>query len=115
MCKNWQAYGKCRFGDKCSFAHGESELRKKENLLSTFKTRQCKQFIETMHCPYGIRCQYIHNQWTVEKQGETKYSKVLAENCVHIKSRLDVLENPCTPPELSEHLFYISTYFKYGP
>ena len=28
MCKNWREKGTCRYGDKCLFAHGNSELTK---------------------------------------------------------------------------------------
>lgn len=29
MCKNWREKGSCKYGDKCLFAHGESELTKR--------------------------------------------------------------------------------------
>ena len=29
MCKNWREKGTCKYGDKCLFAHGESELTKR--------------------------------------------------------------------------------------
>jgi predicted RNase H-related nuclease YkuK (DUF458 family) len=38
LCMNWMNHGKCRFGDRCAFAHGESELRKSktiENIIIT--------------------------------------------------------------------------------
>ena len=37
MCKNWEALGRCFYQNTCSFAHGEHELLKKENLQSNFK------------------------------------------------------------------------------
>ena len=113
MCKNWQAYGKCRFGDQCSFAHGEQELRKKQNLMSTFKTRQCAQFGDTMFCPYGIRCQYIHNPYTAEMQYEISYVRTLKENAQHAEYRLTTLEKRNIVPQHSEQLSYISVYYKY--
>ncbi len=29
MCKNWKEKGVCKYGEKCLFAHGDSELTKK--------------------------------------------------------------------------------------
>lgn len=70
------------------------------------------QFNDTMFCPYGIRCQYIHNSYTPEAQLEISYEKVLNANCEHVKLRLDSLEANSAHPEHSEHLFYISTYYR---
>ena len=33
ICKNWEKDKTCRYGSKCSFAHGNEELRKKEDNL----------------------------------------------------------------------------------
>ena len=30
-CKNWEKDGTCRYGNKCTFAHGDEDLRKKED------------------------------------------------------------------------------------
>ena len=27
LCKNWSEDGSCTYGDKCSFAHGEEQIR----------------------------------------------------------------------------------------
>lgn len=37
MCKNWKEKGNCKYGDKCLFAHGESELSKRETVASPQK------------------------------------------------------------------------------
>ena len=31
MCKNWREKGQCKYGDKCLFAHGSSELTKRSS------------------------------------------------------------------------------------
>ena len=41
MCRNWELFGKCKFQDKCSFAHGDHELHKKTHLPSNYKTKTC--------------------------------------------------------------------------
>ena len=91
LCKNWEAYYYCKFGDRCSFAHGIEELRIRTDMLPTYKLRQCKQFIEMGLCSYGTRCQFIHNNLTLEKQREASYSKMLNENCKFIKVRINCL------------------------
>ena len=29
MCKNWREKGECKYGDRCLFAHGDTELTKR--------------------------------------------------------------------------------------
>ena len=62
MCKTWSLTGQCRFGETCSFAHGEEEIRQKNHLHSNFKTKPCTAFYTQGFCPYGYRCQYIHHE-----------------------------------------------------
>ena len=47
--------------NKCSFAHGAHELRRKAHINLHYRTKLCKQFSESHFCPYGQRCQYLHN------------------------------------------------------
>ena len=61
MCKNWQMNGECKLGEKCSFAHGEEELRTKNHLPSNFKTKTCNNFHNEGTCQYGDRCQFLHS------------------------------------------------------
>ncbi len=59
LCKNYELYHDCYFGDNCCFAHGLDELR--DNILSpSYKTKMCKSFIENKTCNFGIRCSYQH-------------------------------------------------------
>ncbi|KTW28121.1 hypothetical protein T552_01981 [Pneumocystis carinii B80] len=59
LCRNWEENRECRYGLKCQFAHGYSELR---NLLRhpKYKTSPCKTFMEIGFCPYGQRCCFSH-------------------------------------------------------
>jgi len=59
LCKNYEFYHDCYYGEKCSFAHGIQELR--DNiLLPSYKTKMCKSFVENMTCNFGVRCSYKH-------------------------------------------------------
>jgi len=62
MCKNWELRGRCKFGDKCCFAHGRKELKVKVLTHTKYKTKPCKQYHQTGYCPYGQRCQYLHKE-----------------------------------------------------
>jgi hypothetical protein len=69
ICRNW-SQGLCEFGDKCTFAHGYSELRNKDYLTVNYRTKKCKQFHEFGFCHYGSRCQFQH----IEASPETASS-----------------------------------------
>ena len=59
LCKNYEMYKDCYYGDHCSFAHGIDELR--ENvIMPSYKTKLCKSFVENSICNFGIRCSYLH-------------------------------------------------------
>ena len=59
LCKNYELYKDCYYGDNCSFAHGLDELR--DNIiLPTYKTKLCKSFVENKTCNFGTRCSYQH-------------------------------------------------------
>jgi hypothetical protein len=64
LCKNWELYSDCFYKDKCSFAHGEFELRNKilakNDDYEKYKTKPCRSFDEKGYCSFGNRCQYTH-------------------------------------------------------
>ena len=62
ICRNWRKYGTCRYGKKCSFAHGTRELRRSKKINRSWKRVKCTHFWEQGSCPYGERCFYIHNE-----------------------------------------------------
>eukprot|EP00826_Nyctotherus_ovalis_P044243 TRINITY_DN4767_c0_g1_i4.p1 TRINITY_DN4767_c0_g1~~TRINITY_DN4767_c0_g1_i4.p1 ORF type:complete len:259 (-),score=64.62 TRINITY_DN4767_c0_g1_i4:113-889(-) len=103
LCKNWEAYHYCKFGDRCSFAHGIEELRSRTDMPPTYKLKQCKQFSETGTCSYGMRCQFIHNSLSAEKQREASYCRMLEDNCKYMAMRMNCLGG-------SEHVVYVSAY-----
>ena len=65
VCRNW-TQGTCEFGEKCTFAHGTSELRNKDYLTVNYRTKRCKQFHEQGFCQYGSRCQFNHRDCSSE-------------------------------------------------
>jgi len=69
VCKYWNAYGTCQFGEQCAFAHGKKDLRDKVHISTNYKTKKCIQFHENLYCPYGQRCQFLHSN-TSEKAKE---------------------------------------------
>jgi hypothetical protein len=84
ICRNWEMYGQCKFGDSCAFAHGDSELKKRK-LTFNYKTKPCKQFFELGYCSYGCRCQFSHKKEDFKKEigsindEEVSYLKIIKE------------------------------------
>ena len=73
ICRYWEMYGECKFGDSCAFAHGDSELKKRK-LTFNYKTKPCKQFFELGYCSYGCRCQFSHKKENLKKEKEKENS-----------------------------------------
>ena len=67
MCKNWELFQQCKYGNKCRFAHGKDELLEK-NLPNKqkYKTKDCLSFSTTGVCPYGQRCLFQHDESKVK-------------------------------------------------
>lgn len=61
LCRPYEEFGVCKYGDKCQFAHGMQELR---NLTRhpKYKTELCRTYHTVGFCPYGPRCHFVHNQ-----------------------------------------------------
>ena len=74
ICRYWEMYGECKFGDNCAFAHGDSELKKRK-LTFNYKTKPCKQFFELGYCSYGSRCQFSHKKDDLKKESTDTNSK----------------------------------------
>ena len=87
ICRYWEMYGECKFGDSCAFAHGDSELNKRK-MTFNYKTKPCKQFFELGYCSYGCRCQFSHKKEDLKKEknengnasdNEVSYLKIIKE------------------------------------
>ncbi|KAI8356188.1 hypothetical protein BD560DRAFT_406796 [Blakeslea trispora] len=59
LCRNWEETGHCRYGMKCQYAHGSSDLREVDR-HPKYKTQKCRTFHQTGSCPYGSRCTFRH-------------------------------------------------------
>lgn len=60
LCRPFMENGKCKYGDKCQFAHGEHEIRNLQR-HPKYKTELCRTYHTVGICPYGPRCHFIHN------------------------------------------------------
>jgi len=90
ICRYWEMYGECKFGENCAFAHGDSELKQRK-LTFNYKTKPCKQFFELGYCSYGSRCQFSHRKdSTSAKSDDTKEKE--KDNVSYLKV-LNELEN----------------------
>jgi hypothetical protein len=87
ICRYWEMYGECKYGDNCAFAHGDSELKQRK-ITFNYKTKPCKQFFELGYCSYGSRCQFSHKKEedlknpknnVKEKKEEVSYLKIIEE------------------------------------
>jgi hypothetical protein len=87
ICRYWEMYGECKYGDNCAFAHGDSELKQRK-ITFNYKTKPCKQFFELGYCSYGSRCQFSHKKEEdlknpknniKEKKEEVSYLKIIEE------------------------------------
>lgn len=93
----WSKGLKCEFGDGCSFAHGEEELRKKTHVPRKYKMHYCTSFMSAPHfCRFGARCQFLHVYVDFSNfcEQKTPYQNLLAENTRLCQMRLSQIENP---------------------
>lgn len=65
--------------EKCSFAHGEHELKGKTHVPSNFKTKVCQDFHEVGYCKFGARCQFLHSERDVSRK-TFSFQTILDEN-----------------------------------
>ncbi|KAG8904095.1 hypothetical protein FRB99_002295 [Tulasnella sp. 403] len=61
LCRSWEEKGSCKYGEKCQFAHGDTEQRRVER-HPKYKTEICRTFWVSGSCPYGKRCCFIHTE-----------------------------------------------------
>lgn len=59
LCESFTTKGACRYGSKCQFAHGLSELKFRQ-FGNNFRTKPCINWTKLGYCPYGKRCCFKH-------------------------------------------------------
>ena len=62
FCRNWIESAKCRFEDKCRYAHAQEELTPMAILMygDKFKANNCRIFYKTGICDFGSECMFRH-------------------------------------------------------
>ena len=62
FCRNWIESAKCRFEDKCRYAHAQEELTPWAVLMygDKFKANNCRTFYKSMTCNFGTECMFRH-------------------------------------------------------
>jgi len=90
ICKDWELNRQCPKGEKCSFAHGLHELRKKVHVSQKYKTTKCRSFHEKGYCIYGPRCQFLHDvrlegcNINILSRHRVSYKQMLNENLTQL-------------------------------
>ena len=99
ICRYWEMYGECKYGENCAFAHGDSELKQRK-LTFNYKTKACKQFFELGYCTYGSRCQFSHKKESLNSEDnkekvDISYLKIINElNSEENKISHELIERP---------------------
>ena len=69
MCRSVGTDSPCPHGDKCKFAHDESELKSNHLQIidygNMYKTQMCKN---AGNCSYGSKCKYAHTSNEIRKR-----------------------------------------------
>jgi len=77
LCKHFEQDGECKFGNKCSFAHGEAELQRKAQPKPAardplYKTVLCKHFEQDGECKFGNKCSFAHGETELQRKAQPK-------------------------------------------
>eukprot|EP00798_Chlamydomonas_sp_ICE-L_P004354 gene4354-14474_t len=85
LCQDFTQTGTCRYAEKCTFAHGQHEMREAPDLRNGIppsayvsagqpipkqalkKTKLCNKFVEAGVCSYGDRCSFAHGQFELRQ------------------------------------------------
>jgi len=60
-CRSFSETGRCRYGNRCQYAHGDFELRHHRRKFREV-TDLCLDFHTLGFCKYGVRCTFKHSQ-----------------------------------------------------
>lgn len=111
LCRPYEEFGVCKYGDKCQFAHGAHELRSLSR-HPKYKTELCRTYHTVGFCPYGPRCHFVHNQEEVLLQQKsskpvstpmiTAFSNSMVRTRPAALSPTLSLDSPSPPSSLSQ-------------
>lgn len=107
LCRPYEEFGVCKYGDKCQFAHGVQELRSLAR-HPKYKTELCRTYHTVGFCPYGPRCHFVHNQDEVLQQNRAVSAAALIQPRVQQRPRPAALspalslDSPSPPCSLSQ-------------
>ena len=68
LCRSWMENGRCNYGERCQYAHGDREKRPVPR-HPKYKTDPCQSYHKTGYCPYGPRCHFVHNESPTQLKG----------------------------------------------
>ena len=90
ICKHFNTPQGCSYGDKCQFAHGESELKpfegkilnqtqansnkNKQTSVLNYKIVKCKNWERDGNCKYGGHCTFAHGENELRNKADNLYS-----------------------------------------
>jgi len=76
LCNHWTLTSTCTFEDKCYFAHGIRELKKRVR-VGNFKSQPCVDCPrDNSQCEFGSRCNYCHPGEAIRKALGSSYYDV---------------------------------------
>ena len=83
LCKHFNTPQGCSYGQKCQFAHGNSDLRPNINQFATmiqnqnnmlnYKIAKCKNWERDGVCKYGSFCSFAHGDKEIRSKNENLY------------------------------------------
>ncbi|CAH1159839.1 unnamed protein product [Phaedon cochleariae] len=104
LCRPFEEFGVCKYGDKCQFAHGYNELRSLAR-HPKYKTELCRTYHTVGFCPYGPRCHFVHNQDEVMQKTSAPPGRTAAHPARPRPAALSPslsLDSPSPPCSLSQ-------------
>ncbi|KAK6756679.1 hypothetical protein RB195_014857 [Necator americanus] len=79
LCRSWMDHGRCNYGERCQYAHGEQEKRPIPR-HPKYKTEACQSYHQSGYCPYGPRCHFIHSETDLLSNLQTPPSSSMRTN-----------------------------------
>lgn len=115
LCRPYEEFGVCKYGDKCQFAHGMGELRSLAR-HPKYKTELCRTYHTSGFCPYGPRCHFVHNEEEARQHNRAVAAMLAVKNPNHIPNVASIggrprpsalspalsLDSPSPPSSLSQ-------------